>query len=173
MNGVMGIANAERAINYIRIITEFISQPEWQAVVPVFSIINEALVPTIGKSQMTSLLVLSLSLNALFADLFATQLPPHAQHDSQYHWLWRRPRTLHCYPRRFSRSRRLGRLFSGIRPHYARCSPILCLQWGYKYFTDCDWRWSERWGAVAIECVQHLWAAYESKVIQFFFDWER
>jgi len=57
MNGVMGVANAERAINYIRIITEFISQPEWQSVVPVFSIMNEALVPTIGKDQMVSLLV--------------------------------------------------------------------------------------------------------------------
>ncbi|KIM55421.1 glycoside hydrolase family 5 protein [Scleroderma citrinum Foug A] len=54
MNGVMGVANAERAINYIRIITEFISQPEWQPVVPVFSIMNEALTPTIGKDQMTS-----------------------------------------------------------------------------------------------------------------------
>lgn len=57
MSGVMGVANAERAINYIRIITEFISQPEWQPVVPVFSIMNEALTPTIGKDQMTSLLV--------------------------------------------------------------------------------------------------------------------
>ncbi|KAL4079041.1 glycoside hydrolase family 5 protein [Scleroderma citrinum] len=53
MNGVMGVANAERALNYIRIITEFISQPEWQPVVPMFSIINEALVPTIGQQQMT------------------------------------------------------------------------------------------------------------------------
>ena len=117
MNGVMGIANAECAINYIRIITEFISQPEWQAVVPVFSIINKALVSTIGKSQMTSLLVLSPSLNALFADLFDMQLSLHAQHDSQCHRLWKRPWTLHCYPRLFSRSRRLGGLFSGIRPH--------------------------------------------------------
>ncbi|KAG6333841.1 hypothetical protein ID866_5246 [Astraeus odoratus] len=54
LNGVMGVANAERALNYIRIITEFISQPEWQPVVPVFSIINEALVGTIGQDQITS-----------------------------------------------------------------------------------------------------------------------
>ncbi|KIJ63488.1 glycoside hydrolase family 5 protein [Hydnomerulius pinastri MD-312] len=54
LNGVMGLANAERALNYIRIITEFISQPEWQPVVPVFSIVNEALVSTIGKEQITS-----------------------------------------------------------------------------------------------------------------------
>lgn len=53
----MGLANAQRALDYIRIITEFISQPEWVNVVPVFSIINEALVSTIGTEQMTTLCV--------------------------------------------------------------------------------------------------------------------
>lgn len=38
--GVMGIANAQRALDYIRIITEFISQPEWAAVVPMFSVMD-------------------------------------------------------------------------------------------------------------------------------------
>jgi glucan 1,3-beta-glucosidase len=52
---VMGIANAQRSLNYIRIITEFISQPEWKDVVPVFSIVNEALLKTIGKDVLTSL----------------------------------------------------------------------------------------------------------------------
>jgi glucan 1,3-beta-glucosidase len=51
----MGLANAERALDYIRIITEFISQPEWQPVVPAFSIMNEPLVSTIGMDQITSL----------------------------------------------------------------------------------------------------------------------
>ncbi|KAG9312258.1 glycoside hydrolase family 5 protein [Chiua virens] len=54
LNGVMGLANAERAIDYIRIIAEFISQPEWQPVVPVFSIMNEPLLSTIGKNQLTT-----------------------------------------------------------------------------------------------------------------------
>ncbi|KAG6382083.1 glycoside hydrolase family 5 protein [Boletus reticuloceps] len=54
LNGVMGMANAERALNYIRIIAEFISQPEWQPVVPVFSIMNEPILSTIGKDQLTS-----------------------------------------------------------------------------------------------------------------------
>ncbi|KAI6101447.1 glycoside hydrolase family 5 protein [Pisolithus croceorrhizus] len=54
LNGVMGVANAERALNYIRIITEFISQPEWQPVVPVFGIVNEALDSTIGMDQITA-----------------------------------------------------------------------------------------------------------------------
>jgi glucan 1,3-beta-glucosidase len=53
----MGLANAQRALDYIRIITEFISQPEWVNVVPVFSIINEALVSTIGTDQITTLYV--------------------------------------------------------------------------------------------------------------------
>lgn len=51
----MGLANAERAISYIRIIAEFISQPEWQPVVPIFSIINEPIPGDIGKDQLTSL----------------------------------------------------------------------------------------------------------------------
>ncbi|KAH7883443.1 glycoside hydrolase family 5 protein [Phlebopus sp. FC_14] len=59
LNGVMGLANARRALNYIRIITEFISQPEWQPVVPVFSIVNEALVSTIGKDQITNFYLLA------------------------------------------------------------------------------------------------------------------
>jgi aryl-phospho-beta-D-glucosidase BglC (GH1 family) len=39
--GTMGIANAQRTLNYIRIITEFISQPEYKNIVPFFGILNE------------------------------------------------------------------------------------------------------------------------------------
>ena len=41
MNGAMGLANAQRALDYIRIIAEFISQPEYIHVVPFFGIMNE------------------------------------------------------------------------------------------------------------------------------------
>lgn len=51
----MGIANAQRTLDYIRIIAEFISQPEYQDLIPLFSIINEALLSTIGKNELTSL----------------------------------------------------------------------------------------------------------------------
>lgn len=51
----MGIANAQRTLDYIRIITEFISQPEYRNVIPVFSIVNEALLSTIGLPQLTAL----------------------------------------------------------------------------------------------------------------------
>ncbi|KAJ3510567.1 hypothetical protein NLJ89_g4596 [Agrocybe chaxingu] len=52
MMGTMGIANAQRALNYIRIITEFISQPEWRDVVPMFGIMNEARITDIGEAQL-------------------------------------------------------------------------------------------------------------------------
>ncbi|CAG7853930.1 Probable glucan 1,3-beta-glucosidase D; AltName: Full=Exo-1,3-beta-glucanase D [Serendipita indica DSM 11827] len=41
LNGVMGIANAQRTLDHIRIIAEFISQPEYSNVVPFFGILNE------------------------------------------------------------------------------------------------------------------------------------
>ncbi|KAJ7622545.1 glycoside hydrolase superfamily [Mycena rosella] len=42
------------ALDYIRTITEFISQPEWRDVVPMFGIVNKALMSTIGRDQLTS-----------------------------------------------------------------------------------------------------------------------
>ena len=36
LNGVMGVANAQRSLDYIRILTEFITQPEYAPVVPYF-----------------------------------------------------------------------------------------------------------------------------------------
>lgn len=53
--GTMGMANAQRAMNYIRIITEFISQPEWRNVVVMFGIMNEARVADIGKTELGAL----------------------------------------------------------------------------------------------------------------------
>ncbi|KAF9018269.1 glycoside hydrolase, partial [Hymenopellis radicata] len=54
LHGPMGIANAQRALNYIRIITEFVSQPEYQDVVQMFGIMNEAIINTIGRDALTS-----------------------------------------------------------------------------------------------------------------------
>lgn len=53
----MGLANAQRMVNYIRIFTEFITQPEYSNVVPVFGIINEALAGTVGTDTLASLCV--------------------------------------------------------------------------------------------------------------------
>ncbi|PWN51778.1 glycoside hydrolase [Violaceomyces palustris] len=50
LQGPMGYANAQRTLNYIRQITEFISQPEVKNVVPMFSIINEPFLVSIGRA---------------------------------------------------------------------------------------------------------------------------
>ena len=55
MAGVMGYANAQRALDYIRIIAEFISQPEYKDVVPIFGIANEVLVGSIGQANLNAL----------------------------------------------------------------------------------------------------------------------
>ncbi|KAF7360227.1 Glycoside hydrolase [Mycena venus] len=39
--GPMGIANAQRSLDYVRILAEFISQPEYKDVIPMFGITNE------------------------------------------------------------------------------------------------------------------------------------
>ncbi|KAA1082162.1 hypothetical protein PGTUg99_024601 [Puccinia graminis f. sp. tritici] len=52
--GLMGVANAQRTLNYIRTLTQFISQPQYVNVVPMFSVLNEALVQKIGVPQMRS-----------------------------------------------------------------------------------------------------------------------
>lgn len=54
----MGIANAQRALNYIRIFGEFFSQPEYSNLVGVFGVMNEPLQSVIGKDSLTSLCVL-------------------------------------------------------------------------------------------------------------------
>jgi len=64
----MGIANAQRALNYIRIFGEFFSQPEYSNLVGIFGVMNEPLQSVIGKDSLTSLWVLH------------TSLPKHINH---------------------------------------------------------------------------------------------
>ena len=52
LRGVMGFANAQRALEYIRVFTEFISQPQYSNVVPMFGIMNE---PVASKDDLTNL----------------------------------------------------------------------------------------------------------------------
>ncbi|RPD70874.1 glycoside hydrolase [Lentinus tigrinus ALCF2SS1-7] len=54
LKGVMGLANAERSLDYIRIITEFISQPEYRDVVQMFGMVNEPVLNQIGEDQVQS-----------------------------------------------------------------------------------------------------------------------
>ncbi len=54
LRGVMGVANAERSLNYIRYLAEFISQPEYTNLVQMFGIINEPRGSEIGQSNIGS-----------------------------------------------------------------------------------------------------------------------
>lgn len=55
MHGVMGLANAQRSLNIMRSITEFISQDQYKDVVPMFGVVNEAQTSQIGIDTITSL----------------------------------------------------------------------------------------------------------------------
>ncbi|KAF8509917.1 glycoside hydrolase family 5 protein [Gautieria morchelliformis] len=52
LNGVMGLANAERSLSYIRILAEFISQPQYRDVVPMFGITNEPQASVMGMDVL-------------------------------------------------------------------------------------------------------------------------
>lgn len=55
LNGVMGIVNAERTLNIIRTMFEFVSQDEVRKVIPLFSVLNEPNLPRgIGLEQLKS-----------------------------------------------------------------------------------------------------------------------
>ncbi|KAF9465316.1 glycoside hydrolase superfamily [Collybia nuda] len=49
MHGVMGIANAQRTLTYLRIITEFVSQDQYRDVVGIVGVVNEILWGTVGQ----------------------------------------------------------------------------------------------------------------------------
>ncbi|KAG8998556.1 hypothetical protein FRB94_006766 [Tulasnella sp. JGI-2019a] len=57
LNGPMGIANADRTLDYLRILAQFISQPQYKNVVPMLGLLNEALTPNIGTQPMYSFYV--------------------------------------------------------------------------------------------------------------------
>ncbi|CAE6499176.1 unnamed protein product [Rhizoctonia solani] len=52
LNGTMGIANAQRSLNHIRIFTQFISQPQYKDVVLIFGIINETPMGSIPRDPL-------------------------------------------------------------------------------------------------------------------------
>ncbi|KAH9965457.1 glycoside hydrolase [Russula dissimulans] len=82
LNGIMGIANAQRTLDYIRIITEFISQPEYQNLVGVFGIMNEPLMTTIGQDELISFYLQSHTMIRGITGIGAGNGPYIAIHDS-------------------------------------------------------------------------------------------
>jgi glucan 1,3-beta-glucosidase len=53
LNGPMGLANAQRTLDYIRIIAEFISQPQYRNVVAMFGVTNEPQATTVGLDTLS------------------------------------------------------------------------------------------------------------------------
>ncbi|KAF7349164.1 putative glucan 1,3-beta-glucosidase D [Mycena venus] len=81
LSGLIGDANTQRMLGYIRVIVEFISQSEYKDLLSMFGIVNEAYLPGIERDGLTS---------------FHLQ----AQHDPRHHGLQRGQRALRCHPRR-------------------------------------------------------------------------
>lgn len=54
MNGAMGLANAQRALDIIRSLAQFISQPEYAPVVQMFGFINEPIGSVVGKESIAA-----------------------------------------------------------------------------------------------------------------------
>lgn len=54
LNGTMGLANAQRSLDYIRIIAEFISQPQYKDVVTMFGITNEPQASEVGVDILST-----------------------------------------------------------------------------------------------------------------------
>jgi glucan 1,3-beta-glucosidase len=51
----MGMANAQRTLNLIRTLGEFISQEQYSNLIPIFSILNEPVDSVIGATNVKSL----------------------------------------------------------------------------------------------------------------------
>lgn len=55
LNGPMGYANAQRSLDIIRVLAEFISQPQYKDVVTMFGITNEPQGSVVGQDALTRL----------------------------------------------------------------------------------------------------------------------
>lgn len=48
----MGLSNAERSLSYIRVLAEFISQPQYKDVIQLFGITNEPQASVVGMDVL-------------------------------------------------------------------------------------------------------------------------
>jgi len=81
LNGPMGIANAQRSLSYIKVIAEFISQPAYSPVVPLFGITNEPVGSTIGQPNLASYYVQAYEIVRLASGLGEGNGPYVLYHD--------------------------------------------------------------------------------------------
>jgi glucan 1,3-beta-glucosidase len=54
MAGTQGIYNAERTIYYLRILTQFLSQPQYKEVIKAIGLVNEPRAATLGHDPLAS-----------------------------------------------------------------------------------------------------------------------
>lgn len=52
MASIMGLANAQRSLDYVRTLSQFIAQPEYAPIIQMFGFINEPFAVTIGQPQV-------------------------------------------------------------------------------------------------------------------------
>lgn len=81
MYGVMGISNAQRHLEQVRSLVEFISQDGIKEVVPMISLVNEVQATIVGEEVLSKLSVGSAGYGR--AD---QQLLPSIRDDPEYHW---------------------------------------------------------------------------------------
>ncbi|PCH38152.1 glycoside hydrolase family 5 protein [Wolfiporia cocos MD-104 SS10] len=81
LNGPMGLANAQRSLSYIKIIAEFISQPQYSSVVTIFGITNEPFGPTIGQAALETYYVQAYEYVRLASGIGAGNGPYVLYHD--------------------------------------------------------------------------------------------
>jgi len=75
LSGPMGYANAQRSLDIIRVLAEFISQPQYKDVVAMFGIINEPKGFIVGQDALVSLYVgLSFQIHSRAAYMYIIQL---------------------------------------------------------------------------------------------------
>ncbi|KAM6500636.1 exo-beta-1,3-glucanase [Amanita muscaria] len=90
LNGPMGYANAQRTLDYIRIIAEFVSQPQYRDVVTMFGIINEPAGQTMGHGVLGSFYVEAYNIIRKASGVGAGMGPYISVHDgfeSRVNWI--------------------------------------------------------------------------------------
>nr|ODN93000.1 glucan 1,3-beta-glucosidase [Cryptococcus depauperatus CBS 7855] len=82
LNGVMGLANAQRSLDYIRTLAQFIAQPQYAPVVQMFGFINEPSGTAIGKDPIASFYLEAYTMIRDITGLGAGKGPLISMHDS-------------------------------------------------------------------------------------------
>lgn len=81
MNGAMGLANAQRSLDYIRTLAQFIAQPEYAPVIQMFGFLNEPNGNAISKSPIGSFYIQAHNIIREITGIGAGKGPMLSMHD--------------------------------------------------------------------------------------------